>query len=70
MYKFERYRQLVPDKNWDDIKQIIAEVMDIGIEGPYKTVFSKTAIIDGYVVEVTYTKFSDGTIAKLDAWVR
>ena len=43
--------------------------MDTGVEGPYKSVFSKKAIINGFKVEVTYTKLSDGTIKISDAWV-
>ena len=34
------WEKLVPDKNWSDIKNIIADVMDTGVEGPYKSVFS------------------------------
>lgn len=60
---------LVPDKNWDDIKTIIAKVMETGIEGPYKSVYCKKAIVNGYEVEVTYTKLSDGTTKISDAWV-
>ena len=63
------WENLVPDKNWNDIKNIIAEVMETGVEGPYKTVYSKKAIINGFEVEVTYTKLSDGTIMISDAWV-
>ena len=43
--------------------------MDTGMEGPYKSVFSKKAMINGYEVEVTYAKLSDGTIKISDAWV-
>lgn len=63
------WEKLVPDKNWNDIKNIVAEVMDSGVEGAYKSVFSKKAIINGLEVEVTYTKLSDGTIRISDAWV-
>ena len=63
------WEKLVPDKNWSDIKNIIADVMDTGVEGPYKSVFSKKATINGFEVEVTYTKLSDGTIKISDAWV-
>lgn len=63
------WENLVPDKNWNDIKNIIADVMENGVEGPYKSVFSKKAIINGLEVEVTYTKLSDGTIRISDAWV-
>ncbi len=63
------WEKLVADKNWNDIKVIIAEVMDNGVEGPYKSVFSKKAMINGYEVEVTYTKLGDGTIKISDAWI-
>ena len=63
------WEKLVPDKNWSDIKNIIADAMDTGVEGPYKSVFSKKATINGFEVEVTYTKLSDGTIKISDAWV-
>lgn len=63
------WEKLVPDKNWNDIKNIVAEVMDTGVEGPYKSVSSKKAIINGFEVEVTYTKLSDGTIKISDAWI-
>ena len=65
-----KWEKLVPDKKWDDIKRIIVEVMEKGGEGPYKTVYSKKAIIDGYEVEVTYTKLADGTIKISDAWIK
>lgn len=35
------WENLVPDKNRSGIKDIIASVMDTGVEGPYKSVFSK-----------------------------
>lgn len=63
------WEHLVPDKDWNKIKGLVAKVMDTGIEGPYKSVFSKKAIINGYEVEVTYTKLSDGTIKISDAWI-
>ncbi len=65
-----RWEKLVPDKNWDDIKNIIGEVMETGVEGSYKSVYSKQAIINGFEVEVTYAKLSDGTIKISDAWIR
>ena len=50
-------------------KNSIVQVMEDGVEGPYKSVYSKTAIIDGFEVTVTYTKLSDGSILISDAWV-
>lgn len=41
------WEKLVPDKNWDDIKKIIVEVMDTGVEGSYKTVYSKKKYLVG-----------------------
>ena len=67
--KDHMWDRLVPDKNWNDIKNIIVQVMEDGVEGPYKSVYSKTAIIDGFEVTVTYTKLSDGSILISDAWV-
>ena len=63
------WEKLVQDKNWSDIKNIIANVMDTGVEGTYKSVFSKKATINGFEVEVTYTKLSNGTIKISDAWI-
>lgn len=63
------WEKLVPDKNWSDIKNIIVNVMDTEVEGPYKSVFSKKATISGFEVKVTYTKLSDGTIKISDTWV-
>lgn len=63
------WEKLVPDKNWNDIKNIVNDVMENGEEGPYKSVFSKKKIIDGYEVEVTYNKLSDGTVRISDAWI-
>ena len=63
------WKKLVPDKNWNDIKNIIANVMDTGVEDPYKSVFNKKGTINGFKVEVTYTKLNDGTIKISDAWV-
>ena len=60
---------LVPDKNWQEIKKIISQVMNTGVEGPYKTVYSKKAIINGLEVEITYTKLNDGIIKISDAWI-
>ena len=64
------WEKLVPDKNWSDVKEIIVDVMDNGVEGSYKSVFSKTATVNGHKVEVTYAKLSDGSIKISDAWVK
>ena len=63
------WEKLVPDKNWNDIKNIVNNVMENGVEGPYKSVFSKKMTINGYEVEVTYNKLVDGTIKISDAWI-
>lgn len=64
-----KWDKLVPNKNWEDIKYIIAYVMEFGEEGTYKTVFSKKAIINGFEVEVTYAEVG-GTKRISDAWVK
>lgn len=46
---------MVPDKNWGDIENIIANVTDTGVEGSYKSVFSNKAIINGFEVEGAYS---------------
>jgi hypothetical protein len=57
----------VDDPNdWNQVANVMSKVMEDGVEGPYKNVFSKALDIDGNTVEVTYTKLSDGTI-KLQA---
>ena len=43
--------------------------MDTNVEGLYKSVFSKKAVIKGFEMEVTYMKLSDGIIRISDAWV-
>ena len=43
--------------------------MENGVEGEYKTVYSKKMTINGYEVEVTYNKLPDGTIKISDAWI-
>lgn len=63
------WEKIVPDKNWNDIKDIIVEVMKTGVEGPYKSVFSKRALINRFEVEVTYTKLRNGIVKISDAWV-
>lgn len=64
-----KWEKLVPNKNWEDIKYIIAYVMEFGEEGIYKTVHSKKAVINGFVVEVTYVEI-EGRIRISDAWVK
>jgi hypothetical protein len=64
-----KWEKVVPKKDWKEIKKIIVKVMTIGNESPYKSVFSKKAIINGHEVEVTYARLSDGTIKISDAWV-
>ncbi len=65
-----RWDELVPDLNWTDISNIINEVMVKGTESSYKSVFSKTLEIGGYIVQVTYNKLTDGSIRISDAWVK
>ncbi len=59
----------MPDKNWNDIKQIIFTTMLNGTEMTHKGVYKKVLDFNGKVVEVTYKKLSNGYIAISDAWV-
>jgi hypothetical protein len=43
--------------------------MENGVEGPYKRVYSKRAIVNGYEVEVVYNKLNNGVIRISDAWI-
>ena len=63
------WETLVPDKNWNDIKQIIFTTMLNGTEMTHKGVYKKVLDFNGKVVEVTYKKLSNGYIAISDAWV-
>ncbi len=45
------------------------DVSYLGVEGPYKTVYSKIVIINGFEVEVVYAKLIDCIIKISDAWV-
>ena len=63
------WEYLVSDKNWEDIKSIIVNVMKTGKEGSYKSAYKKTAVLNGYEVTVTYMKSYDGRISISNAWV-
>jgi hypothetical protein len=56
--------------DWNQVSKVMSKVMEQGVEGPYKDVFSKTLDVNGHTVEVTYTKLSNGIIKISDAWVR
>ena len=64
-----RQEKLVPNKNWNDIKNIIADVMYTGVTGTYKPGFYKKTIINGFEVKVIYNKLSNGTMKISDAWI-
>ena len=64
-----KWEKLVSNKNWDDIKKIIKDVMETGKEGTYKTnAMCRTKIINGEKVEVIY-KVIDGTARISNAWI-
>lgn len=65
-----QWEKLVPDKNWNDIKNIIGEVMETGGDVIYKNGTSKVKLINGELVQVTYKKLPNGTIKIGDAWVK
>ena len=64
-----QWEKLVSNKDWNGIKEILIYVMENGVEGPYKRVYSKRAIVNGYEVEVVYNKLNNGVIRISDAWI-
>ncbi|MHB9941514.1 hypothetical protein CF065_07770 [Clostridium sporogenes] len=55
--------KLVKDpKDWGQVSKIVSKVLNEGIEGSYKSVYSKTLNMGGNIVEVTYVKFKNGII--------
>lgn len=61
---------LIDVKNWDEAKNVIANVLKNGTEESYKTVAKKVLQVGDELVEVTYKKMADGTIRVSDAWVK
>jgi len=64
-----KWEKLVSDKNWNDIKKIIKEVLETGSDDSYKRIKSKIKNIKGEIVEVAYIE-KDGIIKISNAWVR
>jgi hypothetical protein len=62
--------RLVPDKNWSDIRSIIADVMENGAEQPYKKVRSKEKFVNGELVQVVYHILPAGSYRISNAWVK
>jgi hypothetical protein len=66
-----KWKKLVPDENWEDIKKIITEVMETGKDSPYKNGGKiRTKEIRGEVVEVTYGVSQSGIRKIGSAWVK
>ncbi|MCW6111104.1 polymorphic toxin type 35 domain-containing protein [Clostridium sporogenes] len=65
-----QWEKLVPDKNWNDIKNIIGEVIETGGDDVYKNGTSKVKLINGELVQVTYRKLQNGIIKIGDAWIK
>lgn len=65
-----QWKKLAPNKNWNDIQRIIAEVMETGGDVPYKNTASKVKIINDELVQVVYAKMPNGRIRIGDAWVK
>lgn len=61
---------MVQDKEWNQIKKIICNVMENGTEYASGSASCKVMTINGYEVEVRYKKLTDGTIRISDAFVR
>lgn len=59
---------LSSNKDWNEIKNIIIEVMVNGKEEPYLSVYCKKYVIDGKVVQVNYNKYN-GAYKISDAYV-
>ncbi|STC72739.1 Uncharacterised protein [Clostridium botulinum] len=57
-------------KDWSEVSKIVSKVLNEGVEGTYKSVYSKTLNINGNIVEVTYVKLKNGIIKISDAWIR
>ena len=67
-----KWEKLVPDKNWEKMKNIIREVLENGNEKEKNSrhqIFENTLEIDGHKVQVRYKKFPDGTIKVSDGWI-
>ncbi len=62
------WEKIVPNRSWEDIKNVIANVMQNGTETPYKNVSTRILNIDGFDVQVVY-KVVDGIARISDAWV-
>ena len=63
-----KWELLVPDKNWEDIKNIIISTMKSGVEKPNGSSLKRVMTYNGHVVEVTF-KHSEGIIKISNAWV-
>lgn len=59
---------LSSNKDWNEIKNIIIEVMVNGKEEPYLSMYCKKYVIDGKVVQVNYNKYN-GAYKISDAYV-
>ncbi|KXT59609.1 polymorphic toxin type 35 domain-containing protein [Lactococcus sp. DD01] len=64
------WEKVVNPPIWENVKPLVAEVMQNGIEEISGKAFKKTLTINGKTVEVTYQKLSNGKIAISDAWVK
>lgn len=64
-----KWELLVPDKNWEDIKNIIIFTMKRGVEEPYDSAFKRVMTYNGHEVEVSFM-YCDGIIKISDAWVK
>jgi len=56
--------------NWNEVAIIISRTMQQGKEIGYKLVSKKYLTVNDSIVEVIFKRFSDGSIAISDAWVK
>lgn len=70
MQGHHEWEKVINPPTWENVKPLVAEVMEKGTEEISGKAFKKSLTINGKIVEVTYQKLSNGKIAISDAWVK
>lgn len=70
MQGHHEWEKVINPPTWENVKPLVAEVMEKGTEEVSGKAFKKSLTINGNIVEVTYQKLSNGKIAISDAWVK